>query len=199
MAQILKCTINWTGFNGAPGYTNLFFRDFTEGPVDQAMADGAATKADTWLGAWDDYLPASVAVQVSPTMEAIEETTGELQSYFTVAAKPLRQGAGTGAYSAASGAVVNWYTNGIRNGRRIRGRTFMVPIAGNGLDTAGTLNDTARAAWTTATTALTSATGSGDLGVWSRPSAPGAADGVWYFVSAFTIPDKVAVLRSRRD
>jgi hypothetical protein len=199
MVEMARVTVNWTGFNGAPGYTNLYFRDFETNGIDQAIADGAAAKVDTWLGAWDDFLPPSVAVQVDPTVEVIEATNGALLRFITVPAKPLRQGAGTGSYSAASGAVVNWYTDGVRNGRRIRGRSFMVPLAGNALATDGTLSDTALTTWRTATTTLISATGAGDMGVWARPSAPAATDGSWTAASAFTIPDKAAVLRSRRD
>ena len=75
----------------------------------------------------------------------------------------------------------------------------MVPLGGNGLDVSGTLDNTRLTAWRTATTALIAAAGVGDLGVWGRPTAPGATDGVWAVVKSFTIPDKAAILTSRRD
>ena len=28
--EIGKMRLNWTGFTGAPGYTNFYFNDFTE-------------------------------------------------------------------------------------------------------------------------------------------------------------------------
>jgi hypothetical protein len=200
MTQMAKVTINWTGFSGAPGYTNLYFRDFTEnGQIDQAIASGAAAKVDNWIGGFQSRLPTTVTVQTDATVEAIEDTTGELQGFFNVTPAAARVGTGTGNYSAASGAVVNWYTAGVVRGRRLRGRTFLVPLAGSALDTNGTINNTELTALRTNTTTFINETGAGDLGVWSRPSAPGAADGTWFAVNSFTIPDKVAVLRSRRD
>lgn len=199
MAEILRVTINWTGFVGAPGYTNLYFRDFTAGAVDQAMADGAVAKTDVWVNAWLSSLPTTVTIGVDPTVEVIEETNGELQGFFTTVPEAPSIATAIGAYSAASGACVNWYTNGVRNGRRIRGRSFMVPLGGAGLQSDGTIDQTKLTALRTATNTFISATGSGDLGVWSRPT-PGEPDGgVWYVVTSATIPDKVAVLRSRRD
>jgi hypothetical protein len=199
MTEMAKVTINWAGLPGGPGYTNLYFQDFGSEGIDQTIANGSAAKVDAWLGAWDDYLPPAVSVRVNSTVEVVESTTGALQRFITVPSNPLRQGAGSGVYSAASGACLNWYTTTVRNSRRIRGRTFMVPIAGNGLDTTGTLNDTAVGLWTTATNTLINATGAGDLGVWARPTAPGASDGVWSLVSSFTLPDRAAILTSRRS
>jgi hypothetical protein len=199
MAEILKVKVNWTGFTGAPGYTNLFFRDFSAGPVDQAMADGAVSKTYNWLTNWQSSLPTSVTLTVDPVVDVVEETNGDLVRFLTTVPGAALTGTGTGNYSAASGACVNWYTNGVRNSRRIRGRTFMVPLAGNALGPDGTLDNTKVTGIRSATTTFISQTGAGDLGVWSRPSGPGATDGVWYAVSSFTLPDKVAVLRSRRD
>jgi hypothetical protein len=199
MADLARVTINWTGFIGGPGYTNLYWRDASPGTISQGVIDDAATKVDAWLGAWDDYLPPSVAVQVDSTIDIIDDTNGQLQGFMSVAAKPLRQGAGTGNYSAASGACVNWYTDGVRNGRRVRGRSFMVPLAGNALAGNGTLDDTALGLWRTATTTMDANTGTARLVVWGRPTAPGATDGASWEVTSSTIPDKAAVLRSRRD
>ena len=210
MAGMARVTVNWTGFLGAPGYTNLYFRDFQgAGEIDQAIADGAVAKVHTWIQAWDDGLPNTVTLTVDPSVEVIEETTGELTGFFTTVPGSPNVGGSTLTYSAASGACVNWYTDGVRNGRRVRGRSFMVPIGSNGMDTNGTLNNTALTSWRTATGVLTSGTGTGDLGVWARPTpildengeptGEHNADGIWYVVTSYSIPDKVAILRSRRD
>jgi hypothetical protein len=200
MTEMAKVTINWTGFLGAPGYTNLYFKDFDSTDfIVQAIADGAVSKTDNWIGGIQSRIPSSVTLQTSPTVEIIEAETGELKGFLTTTPAAARVGTGTGVYSAASGAVVNWYTGGVVRGRRVRGRTFLVPISGNALSGDGTLDNTNAAALRTNTAPLISTTGAGDLGVWSRPTAPGATDGSWHLVTSFTIPDKVAVLRSRRD
>lgn len=194
-----KIVINWTGFTGAPGYTNLYFRDFDTGEMDQTTVDGAVSKVDTWIGFVLSRLPNTVTLRVNPVIEIVEETTGALTRFMNATTLAARTGVGTGNYSASSGACVNWYTNVVRNGRRIRGRTFLVPFAGNSLGPDGTLDNTGLTNLTTNTAALIAAAGDGDLGVWARPTAPGASDGVWAVVTSFTIPDKAAVLRSRRD
>ena len=199
MTQVGRLKINWTGFIGAPGYTNLYFRDFSEGALDQSMADGFTAKVDTWLDAWVTSLPSTVSILVDPTVDVVNVENGELESFMTVAPDTARVGSGAGTYAAPAGACVNWSTNGVRNGRRVRGRTFMVPLTSAATQSDGTIATANLTALRTATATFISPTGSGDLGVWGRPSAPGATDGVWYSVSAFTLPDKVAVLRSRRD
>lgn len=199
MAQIIQAKINWTGFVGAPGYTNLFFRDFSGGTVDQAMADGAVSKIAAFVTAVKPYLPSNVSLGIDTTFNVLEETTGELQGFLNGGSNTPNPGTGTGTYSAASGACITWTTTGVRNGRRIRGRTFLVPLVGTAYDSDGTLAPGARTALVNAATALSSPTGAGDLGVWARPTAPGATDGIWTVVSASSVRDKVAILTSRRD
>jgi hypothetical protein len=199
MTEMIRVTVNWTGFTGAPGFTNFHFRDFTEGPVDQAMADGSVAKVDAFISNWQSSLPSTVKIQTNAQVSRIEDTTGELKGFFQTTPAAQRTGTGTGSYSAASGAVFNWYTNGIVRGRRVRGRTFVVPLAGSALGADGTLDDAKVTGLRTVAQTFISATGSGDLGVWSRPSAPGATDGSWWAVTSFTLPDKAAILRSRRD
>lgn len=200
VTELIKVTVNWTGFSGAPGFTNLYFRDFSEGPVTQAMVDGSLNRADLFFSSVQTRVPNTVSLQVQNTVQIIEATNGELLRFMTGPAKTVRVGSGTGSYSAASGAVVNWQTDGVRNGRRIRGRTFLVPVAGSVLSANGTLDDTHRTSLTTAGLTLYQASADqGVLGVWARPTAPGATDGEWSAVTSHNVPDKVAVLRSRRD
>jgi len=199
MAQIGRLKINWTGFIGAPGYTNLYFRDFPGDTLDQAMADGFTAKVDTWLDAWVSSLPSTVSILVDPTVDVVNEQSGELEGFLTVAPDTARVGSGAGTYAGPAGICVNWSTNGIRHGRRIRGRTFMVPITSAAMQSDGSVATASLTALRTATATFIGAAGTGDLGVWSRPTLAEPTGGQWSAVSAFTINDKIAVLRSRRD
>jgi hypothetical protein len=199
MARIARVTINWTGFIGAPGYTNLHFAPAAGPDITQGVVDDAVAKVHTWIQAWDDALPNTVTVTIDPTVEEIEDSNGELSAFWTTVPGSANVGGGTGPYSAATGAVVNWYTGGIRNGRRVRGRSFMVPLGSNALENNGSLNGTGLGTWRTATGVLIANVDDAKLCVWSRPSAPAATDGVSYDVTSYTIPDMTAVLRSRRD
>jgi hypothetical protein len=200
VASLAKVTINWTGFIGAPGYSNLYWRNSTPGVINQAVVDNAASKVDAWIQAWKPMIPNAAVLQTDPTVEEIDDTNGNLVAFWTATTAAAQAGTagGTVEYAAASGACVNWYTNTVRNSRRIRGRTFMVPLAG-AFDTNGTFNTTDLTAMRAAATTLHAATGDARLVVWSRPSAPGATDGQSAEVTFATIPDVGAVLTSRRS
>lgn len=199
MAQMGRVTIDWSGFVGAPGYTNLVFSPAAGGSFGQAQADAAATKTDTWLNAWFPSIPSGVVLRVRPTVEVFDDASGTLLSFLTVTTDSAEGGSASGGYSAAAGACVNWYTGGIRNGRRVRGRTFMVPLGGSGLQSNGTIDDTRLTAMRNANAALIVNNSDAKLAVWSRPSGPGATDGISYDVISTTQNDKTAILRSRRD
>jgi len=197
---MLRYKINWTGFIGGPGYTNLHFEDASEDFFTQADVDAFALKIDTWLDAWAGSIASTVTYLLDPTVEVIDQTTGDLLSFWTATTDTARVGASTGSYAAPAGACLNWYTAGIRNGRRVRGRTFMVPLGGTALQSDGTIDNTKLTALRTATaTMIAPLNDDAGLGVWSRPSGPEATDGIWHRCTSYTLPDKVAILTSRRD
>jgi hypothetical protein len=199
MTQVLKVTTNWTNFVGAPGYTNMYVRDFSVGDVDQAMLNGFVTKLDAFWDALVAYIPNNINVLIDPAVEAINVETGALEEFFTATPDAARSGTATGNYAGGSGAVINWYTDAVRNGRRLKGRSFLVPLAASAMDATGSLSTTCHTALQTASATLIDGTGAGDLGVWGRPTAPGATDGVWAVATARTVPDMAAVMRSRRS
>jgi len=200
MVEIAKITLAWTGFIGAPGFTNLYFRDFETSGLDQAIIDGSVAKVDSWSSSIQTRVPSSVVLQVQQVVPIIESTNGQIVRFMQATTAPVsRTGQGTGSYAAAAGACVNWYTDGVRNGRRVRGRSFIVPLAGSALASDGTIDNTQLTGLRSASTTMAAVGGTGDLGVWARPSGPGATDGEWHSVTSVTIPDKTAVLRSRRD
>ena len=201
MSGMLKVKTKWTGFNGAPGYTNFYFRDFSStGEPTQTHASGAVTRTHTFWNNLQSRFPSVVQLAVQGDVEVIEETNGEMKSVFSVTPPTTVTGSATsGLYSGPVGAVVNWRTGGVRNGRRVRGRTFLVPLANENYQTDGTIDPTKLASMNTTVAALADQTGSPDLGVWARPTTPGGSDGVWYAVTSGSVPDLAAVLRSRRD
>ena len=200
MATLAKLTAALTGFNGAPGFTNFFFAAAAGPDVTQAVVNDAVTRTDTFLNSWNAKLPPSVNVTLQSQVELINDSNGQLVSFLNATPFQRANGTGTGNYSAASGAVVNWYTGGVRNGRRVRGRSFFVPLAGNALGPNGTIDDATLGTVRASATAMCApVTGASKLVVWSRPSAKGATDGISYDVISATVPDMTAVLRSRRD
>jgi hypothetical protein len=201
MAELLRIKAAWAGFPGAPGYSVFHMRDFEgSGDVNGQALEGAE-KVRAFFEAIKLWLAPGVTVTSSGEVEIIEDTTGQLVDVASIATPGIvtSTASSTDRYAAAVGAVVTWRTGSVRNGRRIRGRTFLVPLAGNSYDNNGTLHADSRAAITTAATTLRATGTSPDLGVYARPTAPGATDGEWAVTTSFSVPDMGAVLRSRRD
>lgn len=195
-----KVTINWTGFPGGPGYSNLYFRDISGGAaMDQAVVDAAVAKVEAWIGYWRNRLPTAVKTGVDPTVEIVESATGELQGFMTASVLAPAAGLGVASFSAPSGACVTWYTSTVRNGRRMRGRTFIVPLDTVSYEADGTLLSIIVTATPAVNDAMIATGGPAELGVWARPTTPGGNDGQWALVTAARLNDKPAMLTSRRD
>lgn len=204
MTEILRVRSEWTGFNGAPGYTNLFFRDFTsDGPGGQTgtveNATAAVDRVRGFWGALSGLMPDDVTINPESTVDLLEDSTGELIDSFTSATGGSVKGTDTGGYQAAGGASITWRTGGVRNGRRVIGRTFLVPLAGSLFNTTGQLIPTIQNTIQTAANALLNPAGTPDLGVYARPSSPGATDGAWFVARGAQVPSRGSILRSRRD
>jgi len=199
MSQLFRVVINWTGFAGAPGFTNLHFYTSSEASVTLTDAQDAVDKVDDWLTALRDFLPTNVHFKCDAEVAEINEATGDLIGFLTTTPEADRAGTDAAGYSAASGACVAWSTPSVKNGRRIRGRTFIVPLGGNAYDGLGTINDAKLTTMRTATAALLAADSLSSLRVYSRATVADPDSGMAAVVSSFKINDKAAILTSRRD
>lgn len=200
MVQMAKITINWTGFPGGPGYSNLYFRDISgTAAVDQAVVDDAVGKVLAWIGYWRNRIPTAVKTGVDPTVEIVESSTGELQGFMTATVPAAAAGLGTASFSAPSGACVSWYTSTVRNGRRMRGRTFIVPLDTTSYEADGTLISSIVTATPAENAKMYATGGPAELGIWARPTTKGGSDGQWALVTAARLNDRPAMLTSRRD
>lgn len=204
MATLMRVKARWSGFSGAPGYSIFHFGTGANGEGGGALADDAAATdiaaaVHVFFTSIRGTLPNSVSIIVEPEVELIESTNGELFGYATAPTQATITGAGGLEFAAPAGAVVNWRTAGIRRGRRIRGKTFLVPLAAASYQSDGTLLPTYRDFFTNAAAALVAEVGSWKLGVFGRPSTDVAVDGVWAVATSSNVPDMTAILTSRRD
>lgn len=182
----MRCT--WTGFLGAPGYTTLYF-------------DGSASPPPTaniriWFFQMNSLFPNVVTIQVPGTGDTLDDATGLITGSWSTATPAAVTGVVAGVYAAPTGFIANHNTNGVIAGRRLRGRSFLVPAAGTAYDTNGTLTATALSAAQGASTTFLAAV-TPQFVVWHRPIAH--AGGSTSPVTAIVVPDKACVLRSRRD
>jgi hypothetical protein len=201
MAHVLRVKLRWTGFTGAPGYSVFHFGVWEGPPPVLADAQNAVARIDTFITAIKPLLPPVVILQCDEDVEEIEDSNGLLQNVFGTVPGNAQAGTGSGTagYSAAAGAVITWRTGGIRNGRRVRGRNFLVPLGSPAYFTDGTLTSATLTTIRNAADALMNPAGDPDLGVWARPTGPGATDGEWFVATSNSVPDMTAMLKSRRD
>ena len=195
MAEIVRFIWDWTGFVGAPGVTTIY--------AGGADPENVGLAFDAFLYAPRARMPDDVHIRIRPEAEIIEDTTGVLVDVISIGTGAAIDGANTGGYSAASGLCISWGTGGLVAGRRVRGRTFLVPMSGAYYDTTGTLNDTELGGTRSDLATFRAAAGANQL-IWSRPRLDpdtGAVvlPGSSHPVTSGSIRDKVAILRSRRD
>ena len=191
---IHRVTTTWRGFPGAPGYSNFFF----SGDGSGGEATTSRSRVVSFFAEVNSILPSDVEFLVEGEVAVIDEQTGSLTDYIMAAESPVAGTGGlSGGYSAASGAVVTWNTNGVVNGRRVRGRTFIVPLGSTAYQSDGTLSSSAISTLQDGAEALVGTGFDSGFGVWSRPGTSGA--GSFWEVTGYRVPDMAAVLRSRRD
>lgn len=192
--DMLKITARWSGFTGAPGYSNFFFAAGGGLIGDQNQVAERVMNAFLMVGS---ILPTGVSVALESEAEVIDSDTGMIQEYRALDPIDAQEGIGSGGYSGASGGVINWRTDDLRFGRRIRGRTFIVPLAGSAYESDGTLTNSALQGLRAFGNAMVGGDLDSEFGVWSRPRA--GTGGVFATATSFSVPDMAAVLRSRRD
>lgn len=200
----MRVKARWGGFSGAPGYTVLHLRDFgaetgVGNDPDAVMAQQAVDKVYAGFQRIQTLLPTAVTINMEQEVEIIEDTNGELVDSIGTTSPVTLNGTSSSTWSAASGAVISWKTNGIRKGRRIRGRSFLVPLSGSAYDGTGRLSGSAVTQIQSMATLLADSTTTPDLGVYARPTAKGATDGQWSVVSTGNVTNLGAILTSRRD
>jgi len=207
MANILRVKARWQGFVGAPGYSVFHFKDIdgSLGPTDTSDIAGQVRSFYDTIKA---HLAPPVTIQVMSDVEVINEADGKMTDILTagVIAPVTSTGAAGTGYSAPSGAVVTWRTAGVRNGRRVQGKTFLVPLISTAYQADGSINSVALQAIETASLALSAnSTSAPDFGVYARPIKESliplraAQDGVFHTATGYRVPDMAAILRSRRD
>lgn len=187
MANLVRCRVTW---NGSPvtgeGVSTFYF--------DEAHT-GFVADLTTWFTQLAVIVPTVVTFRIEPTGDLIDIPTGELSGTWTDGSVGIVNSSSAQAFAAGVGLRIQWPTSGIRNGRRVKGSTFIVPITSNLYAVDGSIADATIAAQTTAVNAFMTATGA-NMRIYSRPTDtdPGQAN----TVLGASVLDRVSWLRSRR-
>lgn len=198
---ILRGKIRWTIPGAGTAYSVLHFGTDDGFNPEQADVDAVATKMNQFITTIKAVLPNVVQLQVVNELEEIDSNNGQMIALWTTPTLAAQAGTASAAagWAAAAGGVISWSTGIVHRARRIRGRTFVVPMSNEVWDIDGTIKAVPMGTLNTAATALRDAAGIVRLGVYARPSAPGATDGRFAPVSGHRVPDMSAILRSRRS
>lgn len=196
--DMYRVTARWSGFQGAPGYSNFYFGSgFLDGGLLGDEAELVAGRVRDAFNELEDLLPTGLRIDIEPEVPIIDSDSGVIQSFNSIDPPDQVTTGARSDYAGPAGAVVTWRTGDLRNGRRIRGRTFIVPLATQSFQSDGTLESASLTSLRAFADTIMGSSLDGDFGVWSRPN--GGSGGVFASVTGYTVPDMVAVLRSRRD
>ena len=192
-----RVRVIWTGFTGAPGVSTFY--------VDSGSTMAAAI--GEFFTNVSGLLPNDVTIHVENSGDVIDETSGDLTGSWTASSVTDVTGTGGDYYAAPAGMIVDWFTGVVMDRKRLRGRTFLVPISNPQFAIGGGLVSACITGAQDAADALLAA--DGNLLIWHRPRAAMAADGSrpavtaraggYASVSSAHVPNLAAVLRSRRD
>jgi hypothetical protein len=199
MNDTIRLHLDWSGGSiVGPASTTLHFNatGLTISSVEvQSLVDQVHTAL---TGPPSNAWPAGVSCVVRPICEYLDSANGQIGSLVVAPTAPAGvNGFGTGSYSATSGAVASLGTAVRRNGHAVRGRAFLVPVAGSSYDGSGRITALAQSGWGGLFIGLAT-TDCGPLSIWS-PNHKGQADGAISPVIAVRVSGKPAILRSRRQ
>lgn len=198
VTTMLRCRVSWQNFPGAPGVSNFY--------LDGNDITGLGTHLTALRTFWNSLaalIPTGTTLTVPNNGDLIDVVTGHLVgSWSDSVTLATVTGTGAGSYAGNAGMVVHWLTNGVVNGRRVRGRTFVVPTVStvfgtNGNPTAANIT-TLTNAGNTLVTAMES-----KLVMWARPfthptDASKNRTGSAHVVTGTRVPTLPISLRSRR-
>jgi hypothetical protein len=209
MTDIYVAKVSWSGTYGHLGVSRFAFVSADGGVPTNTQRDGVLTAINTMLLAAAASIPADVSWVLDPIVESFDGVlgtiTGELPAAGAVAPG---SGTGGGAYANGVGLTIKWKTGGMFRGRRIQGRTFIVPLDGNQFGTDGRVRDDTAAAWQGFANAYITACAALAVTplVWGRPHDVKATartpahhnPGHWAYIATAIVNSVPAILGRRR-
>lgn len=156
---------------------------------------GFVASIDAFWAHIRNLIPTGITLTTASSGDLVDVASGVITGTWQDGIPSVVTGNGSGNFAGGVGARVRWDTTGIRNGRRIRGSTFICPLVSSCFDSDGTISAPTLSVLQTGVNNLAT-NAAGNLRVWSRPRAGsgGQQSGV---LSGF-VPDTVSWLRSRR-
>ena len=182
--------VRWTGGRIGLG-ASVFHFGGTSSPT---SAQNAADAIQAFFGSIRPILPIGVTCLADPEVK-VYSAAGVLVDVIPISGRTGQAGSQSGVWANGVGGMIRWNTSAVVAGRRLQGRTFIVPMGSAQFDSSGNITTGARATANTAALTLISALGSNGtpLQIWSRKNA------VVTDVLTGAMPTRPSTLRSRND
>jgi hypothetical protein len=179
----------WSTPGGGAGFSVMHFTTAGTG----AAAQQIAADVRAFFLALNTQIPNDVSINFDSEVLDLNED-GTLAAVHAVVPPAVVLGVNNSEFNRAAGAVINWATGVIVAGRRLSGKTYIVPMALNTFDTVGVLTAVSRALLIQEGEDLIAATAANrPLRIWSRTHATSAP------AVSCSVPNAGAILRGRRD
>lgn len=184
---------SWSVPNAGPSVSTFhFLGDEIPDPAALALA------VRTWFADLAGMLPNDVSISFASEFTLHNVATGQLTGSVAVTPPAPVAGNQSGAWAAGAGIRIDWLTAYVRNGRRVRGRTFLVPGASSVYGTDGRVLPAiiSQANFVSDTFINACLAAGSPLTVWARPtdSLPGAS----FPVADASTAGLTATLRGRK-
>lgn len=195
---IAQLQVTWKGLTGLPGYSFFYVRSTA----------ASIAPLPTFFSAISQFFPVPLTWEINPFWKFIDEANGQLTGGGGGGPMPTIAATGATAYAPQSGVQVKWDTGEYHDGRRVKGRTYLVPTVNTQWAAGGvavqTMCNTINAAADVMRTQFT-----GNLVIWHRPIFEKDANGkptdvvkragLAAAVQTVTTPTKAVTLNRRRD
>lgn len=186
MTSIWRVRCHWTGFPGAPGYSNFY--------SSSVPTAATLTAIRQFFSGLTVGIPTDVSIQVEGQGDELDVSSYQIIGQWSATQPAVVVGGAGDPYAGPAGFVCTWRTSTVINGRRVLGKTFIVPAAGI-FQTDGSILNTYLATAQAAASDLV-ASADYDQVIWHKSG--GDFGGSLAPVVSAHVPDMAAVLRSRR-
>lgn len=180
----------WSGGRIGAGATVFHFESIGSNAAAQILANGVRTFFDSLKG----FLPQSINIDFDTEVRDLT-SAGGLSAVYPITKPAAVVGTNVSSYAAGTGLLVRHTTGVIAGGRRLQGRTFLVPIGSANFTNTGEAlpaTQTTIAGYFATLKATAGGTGA-NFAVWSRKNATVAP------IQVSTVVSRVTTLRTRND
>lgn len=192
-----QLVIRWEKANTPPGFTVIASNNVLPSPG----------PLSTLAGVIKNYVPPDFTLRVLNTGRLIDETNGKMTGVWSNGLETSVVGVGAGSYAPAAGLQTKWNTNQFKDGHRVAGMSYWVPLNNGAFTTTGIgLGTVVNAINAASTQFITDMAAS--FVIWSRPLFVLDADGKptdtikragsIHPVSTSTVPLAPVTLRGRQ-